>query len=166
MGRLHFSETTANNMRKKGKPNPDQRYCCIYLACVCEVEKRRSEWTLEWRMELMFVKNLSVTKCCDFFFFNFKLCDTWYLLKGLSSRVTEWYENKRKYLILMVRHCFRKSQLECWLMKSGSQKPRSFSYGKGKVFVFESSLLKFVKITVIFVHFQWLWGLKEHITWE
>ncbi|XP_062989962.1 myelin regulatory factor-like protein [Elgaria multicarinata webbii] len=26
MVRLHFSETTANNMRKKGKPNPDQRY--------------------------------------------------------------------------------------------------------------------------------------------
>ena len=26
VGRLHFSETTANNMRKKGKPNPDQRY--------------------------------------------------------------------------------------------------------------------------------------------
>uniref|UniRef100_A0A3B5A6Y2 Myelin regulatory factor like n=1 Tax=Stegastes partitus TaxID=144197 RepID=A0A3B5A6Y2_9TELE len=26
LGRLHFSETTANNMRKKGKPNPDQRY--------------------------------------------------------------------------------------------------------------------------------------------
>lgn len=25
LGRLHFSETTANNMRKKGKPNPDQR---------------------------------------------------------------------------------------------------------------------------------------------
>ncbi|KAM9771879.1 myelin regulatory factor-like protein isoform 7-T9 [Syngnathus typhle] len=26
LGRLHFSETTANNMRKKGRPNPDQRY--------------------------------------------------------------------------------------------------------------------------------------------
>ncbi|XP_064634266.1 myelin regulatory factor-like protein isoform X2 [Lineus longissimus] len=26
VGRLHFSETTTNNMRKKGKPNPDQRY--------------------------------------------------------------------------------------------------------------------------------------------
>ncbi|XP_044305823.1 myelin regulatory factor-like protein [Varanus komodoensis] len=26
MARLHFGETTANNMRKKGKPNPDQRY--------------------------------------------------------------------------------------------------------------------------------------------
>ena len=26
LGRLHFSETTAYNMRKKGKPNPDQRY--------------------------------------------------------------------------------------------------------------------------------------------
>ncbi|XP_045029018.1 myelin regulatory factor isoform X2 [Daphnia magna] len=26
VGRLHFNETTANNMRKKGKPNPDQRF--------------------------------------------------------------------------------------------------------------------------------------------
>lgn len=26
VGRLHFSETTCNNMRKKGKPNPDQRH--------------------------------------------------------------------------------------------------------------------------------------------
>ncbi|XP_034433616.1 myelin regulatory factor-like protein [Hippoglossus hippoglossus] len=26
LGRLHFGETTANNMRKKGKPNPDQRF--------------------------------------------------------------------------------------------------------------------------------------------
>ncbi|XP_077565724.1 myelin regulatory factor-like protein [Stigmatopora nigra] len=26
LGRLHFAETTANNMRKKGRPNPDQRY--------------------------------------------------------------------------------------------------------------------------------------------
>lgn len=26
VGRLHFSETTNNNMRKKGRPNPEQRY--------------------------------------------------------------------------------------------------------------------------------------------
>lgn len=26
IGRLHFGEPTANNMRKKGKPNPDQRF--------------------------------------------------------------------------------------------------------------------------------------------
>ena len=26
VGRLHFTETTANNMRKKGKPNPAQKY--------------------------------------------------------------------------------------------------------------------------------------------
>lgn len=29
--RLHFSETTANNMRKKGKPNPDQRYFILLV---------------------------------------------------------------------------------------------------------------------------------------
>lgn len=32
VGRLHFSETTTNNMRKKGKPNPDQRYFMLMVA--------------------------------------------------------------------------------------------------------------------------------------
>ncbi|XP_025086102.1 myelin regulatory factor-like isoform X2 [Pomacea canaliculata] len=32
VGRLHFSETTSNNMRKKGKPNPDQRYFRLVVA--------------------------------------------------------------------------------------------------------------------------------------
>ncbi|XP_034858030.1 myelin regulatory factor-like protein [Mirounga leonina] len=31
LGRLHFTETTANNMRKKGKPNPDQRYFMLVV---------------------------------------------------------------------------------------------------------------------------------------
>ncbi|XP_053441920.1 myelin regulatory factor-like protein isoform X2 [Nycticebus coucang] len=31
LGRLHFSKTTANNMRKKGKPNPDQRYFMLVI---------------------------------------------------------------------------------------------------------------------------------------
>ncbi|XP_071956558.1 myelin regulatory factor-like protein isoform X2 [Antedon mediterranea] len=31
IGRLHFSETTSNNMRKKGKPNPDQRYFMLVV---------------------------------------------------------------------------------------------------------------------------------------
>ncbi len=26
VGRLHFAETTLNNMRKKGRPNPEQRW--------------------------------------------------------------------------------------------------------------------------------------------
>jgi hypothetical protein len=32
IGRLHFSETTTNNMRKKGKPNPDQRYFMLMVS--------------------------------------------------------------------------------------------------------------------------------------
>lgn len=32
VGRLHFCETTVNNMRKKGKPNPDQRYFQLVVA--------------------------------------------------------------------------------------------------------------------------------------
>lgn len=31
-GRLHFTETTANNMRKKGKPNPAQKYFRLVVA--------------------------------------------------------------------------------------------------------------------------------------
>lgn len=34
MGRLHFSETTSNNMRKKGKPNPEQRYFQVTVITV------------------------------------------------------------------------------------------------------------------------------------
>ncbi|KAG8439675.1 hypothetical protein GDO86_005739 [Hymenochirus boettgeri] len=40
VGRLHFNETTANNMRKKGRPNPDQRYFMLVvgLYAVCHEE--------------------------------------------------------------------------------------------------------------------------------
>lgn len=38
LGRLHFSETTANNMRKKGKPNPDQRYFQLVVGLFAAVE--------------------------------------------------------------------------------------------------------------------------------
>ncbi|XP_072125388.1 myelin regulatory factor-like protein [Mobula birostris] len=31
LGRLHFGKTTVNNMRKKGKPNPDQRYFMLVV---------------------------------------------------------------------------------------------------------------------------------------
>ncbi|XP_076328774.1 uncharacterized protein LOC143234966 isoform X2 [Tachypleus tridentatus] len=37
VGRLHFSETTANNMRKKGKPNPDQRYFYLVVSICAHV---------------------------------------------------------------------------------------------------------------------------------
>ncbi|XP_048124819.1 myelin regulatory factor-like protein [Alosa alosa] len=37
LGRLHFSETTANNMRKKGKPNPDQRYVLMVVGLYASV---------------------------------------------------------------------------------------------------------------------------------
>ena len=36
IGRLHFSHTTENNMRKKGRPNPDQK-CATYMHA-CEVQ--------------------------------------------------------------------------------------------------------------------------------
>ncbi|XP_073699398.1 myelin regulatory factor-like protein [Garra rufa] len=40
LGRLHFSETTANNMRKKGKPNPDQRYFKMVVGLYATVKEK------------------------------------------------------------------------------------------------------------------------------
>ncbi|XP_068760591.1 myelin regulatory factor-like [Montipora capricornis] len=40
VGRLHFSETTANNMRKKGKPNPDQRYFLLVVAVYAHTKNK------------------------------------------------------------------------------------------------------------------------------
>lgn len=37
VGRLHFSETTSNNMRKKGKPNPDQRFFNLVVTLAAHV---------------------------------------------------------------------------------------------------------------------------------
>uniref|UniRef100_A0A3Q3MXA8 Uncharacterized protein n=1 Tax=Mastacembelus armatus TaxID=205130 RepID=A0A3Q3MXA8_9TELE len=39
LSRLHFSETTANNMRKKGKPNPDQRYFQMVVGLYAAVKE-------------------------------------------------------------------------------------------------------------------------------
>ncbi|KAJ8706326.1 hypothetical protein PYW08_010952 [Mythimna loreyi] len=37
VGRLHFAETTNNNMRKKGRPNPDQRHFQLVVALKAHV---------------------------------------------------------------------------------------------------------------------------------
>ncbi|XP_041636371.1 myelin regulatory factor-like protein [Cheilinus undulatus] len=42
LGRLHFSETTANNMRKKGKPNPDQRYFQMVVGLYAAVNREET----------------------------------------------------------------------------------------------------------------------------
>lgn len=39
LGRLHFSETTTNNIRKKGKPNPDQRYFQLVVGLYAAVKQ-------------------------------------------------------------------------------------------------------------------------------
>uniref|UniRef100_A0A3Q0SFZ9 Myelin regulatory factor like n=1 Tax=Amphilophus citrinellus TaxID=61819 RepID=A0A3Q0SFZ9_AMPCI len=39
LGRLHFGETTANNMRKRGKPNPDQRYFQMVVGLYATVKE-------------------------------------------------------------------------------------------------------------------------------
>ncbi|VVD02619.1 unnamed protein product [Leptidea sinapis] len=38
VGRLHFAETTNNNMRKKGRPNPDQRHFQLVVALKAHVQ--------------------------------------------------------------------------------------------------------------------------------
>lgn len=43
IGRLHFFETTANNMRKKGKPNPDQRYFKLVVGVYAEAKDNRGQ---------------------------------------------------------------------------------------------------------------------------
>lgn len=62
VGRLHFSETTSNNMRKKGKPNPEQRYFQVsfnfifwlpFHSSICKIRK----------------KNFSLVFCAKKFFF-------------------------------------------------------------------------------------------------
>lgn len=40
IARLHFSETTANNMRKKGKPNPDQKFFRLVVALYANVAEQ------------------------------------------------------------------------------------------------------------------------------
>ena len=39
VGRLHFAETTSNNMRKKGKPNPAQKYFQLVVRKLCSIPK-------------------------------------------------------------------------------------------------------------------------------
>ena len=39
VGRLHFHETTSNNMRKRGKPNPDQRHFALVVKVMAKTDK-------------------------------------------------------------------------------------------------------------------------------
>ena len=36
--RLHFSETTANNQRKNGRPNPDQKYFLLIVKLIARTD--------------------------------------------------------------------------------------------------------------------------------
>jgi len=41
VGRLHFGETTSNNMRKRGKPNPNQQYFQLVVSlCARHADSR------------------------------------------------------------------------------------------------------------------------------
>lgn len=53
VGRLHFSETTSNNMRKKGKPNPEQRYfqvSCVKYKVGRRIIKSMTFWMKLWHV--------------------------------------------------------------------------------------------------------------------
>jgi hypothetical protein len=40
--RLHFSETTMNNQRKNGRPNPDQKYILLVVSLRAITHKNES----------------------------------------------------------------------------------------------------------------------------
>ena len=44
VGRLHFAETTCNNMRKKGKPNPAQKYFQLVVCHSFEIVMDKSNF--------------------------------------------------------------------------------------------------------------------------
>ncbi|EDV29520.1 uncharacterized protein TRIADDRAFT_18287, partial [Trichoplax adhaerens] len=56
LGRLHFSETTANNMRKKGKPNPDQRYFCLVVALYAELKDNTKRLIVAQKSEKIIIR--------------------------------------------------------------------------------------------------------------
>lgn len=64
--RLHFSETTMNNQRKNGRPNPDQKYFLLVvrlIACTADgldpvVQAYQSEKVIVRVSDLMFGVNL------------------------------------------------------------------------------------------------------------
>lgn len=41
IGRLHFTTTTANNMQKKGRPNPDQKFFVLVVSLYAKVGEER-----------------------------------------------------------------------------------------------------------------------------
>lgn len=56
IGKLHFSETTANNMRKKGKPNPDQRFFSLIVALHAYIDDRTHYPVLMHRSDKIIVR--------------------------------------------------------------------------------------------------------------
>ena len=50
VGRLHFTETTSNNMRKKGKPNPAQKY---FQLVVSKLFRQQKCHPLKWPARAM-----------------------------------------------------------------------------------------------------------------
>lgn len=55
VGRLHFAETTSGNMRKKGKPNPDQKYFYL-VASLCALIDNKSYTVISHASERIIVR--------------------------------------------------------------------------------------------------------------
>lgn len=75
VGRLHFSETTSNNMRKKGKPNPDQRFFNL-VACLkaqCDGQDFRAIAYSSERIIVRVIKWITIFLSIKLFFFRFPI---------------------------------------------------------------------------------------------
>ncbi len=69
VGRLHFTETTANNMRKKGRPNPAQKYFQLvvsiqHIHTIRAVRTvRRTIYEYEYNHGNMYIDNKLIINC-------------------------------------------------------------------------------------------------------
>ena len=53
---MHFAETTTGNMRKKGKPNPDQKYFFLVAALCAVIDDNKTYTVISHASERIIVR--------------------------------------------------------------------------------------------------------------